>query len=181
MAKYGKIIGQVLQLLAGGFMLGYIRDKRMRRQIYQECDRVWYSIDKRQLFQLLDYLKLNGVIKIIKDNNGIEKVNLTNRGQARLLKYNYHNLVIKRAKRWDKKWRIVIFDIPETKRKVRDALRSKLKKFGFLELQKSIFIYPFSCRDEINFVINFWGISDNVYYLESTISGDNKLRRYFRV
>ena len=53
----------------------------------------------------------------------------------------------------DGEWRIVIFDIPEKFKKAREALRMKLKELGFLELQKSVFIFPYECEDEINFIV----------------------------
>ena len=49
-------------------------------------------------------------------------------------------LKIDKPKIWDKKWRIVVFDIPEKQRGARDSLRTYLKKLDFYELQKSIFI-----------------------------------------
>jgi len=44
--------------------------------------------------------------------------------------------------RWDGKWRIAIFDVPESKRPLRDYLRSVLKRLGCREFQRSMWIYP---------------------------------------
>jgi DNA-binding transcriptional regulator PaaX len=99
----------------------------------------------------------------------------------RALRYQFNNLIIKRPQRWDKKWRIVLFDIPEEKRKIRDALRKKLKNLGFLEFQKSVFIFPYPCSNEINFVVNFFDIHNYVYYLEAPISSDFDFREYFKL
>jgi len=44
---------------------------------------------------------------------------------------------------WDGKFRIVIWDIPEKKRIVRDLLRRNLRKWGFAHFQKSVWIYPY--------------------------------------
>lgn len=43
----------------------------------------------------------------------------------------------------DNMWKIVIFDIPETKRNIRNTLRSKLKALGFKKWQESIWISPY--------------------------------------
>lgn len=43
---------------------------------------------------------------------------------------------------WDGRWRIVIFDVPESQRPVRDYIRSVLKRVGFYEFQRSMWIYP---------------------------------------
>jgi hypothetical protein len=44
------------------------------------------------------------------------------------------------AKKWDKKYRVVIFDIPEKKKKTRDWLRQELLMLGYKKLQESVFI-----------------------------------------
>lgn len=44
---------------------------------------------------------------------------------------------------WDGKWRIVLFDIPEAKRPVRDYLRNVLKRHGFVEFQRSMWAWPY--------------------------------------
>ncbi len=46
--------------------------------------------------------------------------------------------------RWDGKWRLVIFDIPEHARGVRARLRSLLKGYGFVALQASVYVQPFA-------------------------------------
>ncbi len=45
---------------------------------------------------------------------------------------------------WDKKWRLVVFDIPEDKRIPRDHLRRYLKMLGFGKVQRSIWISPYN-------------------------------------
>src|SRR3990167_2211250 len=60
--------------------------------------------------------------------------------------------------KWDKKWRVVIFDIPEKSRMARDALRRKLKELEFRELQKSVFVHPYECKKEIDFIIEFFNL-----------------------
>lgn len=45
-------------------------------------------------------------------------------------------------RKWDKKWRFVFFDVPETKRTQREYLRFILRTVGFKEYQKSVWAYP---------------------------------------
>lgn len=52
------------------------------------------------------------------------------------------NLKISSSAKWDGKWRIVLFDIPESRRPVRDYLRNVLKRHGFTELQRSFWVWP---------------------------------------
>ena len=58
-----------------------------------------------------------------------------------------------------------MFDIPENNRSARRALRIKLDQLGFAKYQKSVFIYPYSCRDEINFILNYFNVKNFVNYI----------------
>ena len=99
-----------------------------------------------------------------KPDESIEII-LTEKGKLKALEGKIDELEIKIPKTWDKLWRVVIFDIPEEKRRARDVLRERLKKLGFLELQKSVFIFPYECKDEIEFVVEIFEIRKYVRYL----------------
>jgi len=181
MARKAKLMIQVLELLAMGTMLGFTKSKKERRKLFEESDRIWYSMDRKQLYQILERLKLRHAIQIIKCSDGIEAVQLTNLGKALSLSHQFRNMQLMPKRKWDKKWRFVLFDVPESKKKTRDALRRKLKHLGFLEFQKSVFIYPYPCREEINLVINFFDIAELVYYIEAPIIPDVIFRKHFKI
>ncbi len=174
---------KILNLLGEGFQLKFERSKRGRRAIHEACDRTWHSIDRKHLYYVLDQLRLKEVIRAIKEGDNIEKMALTNKSRAYSLKQRFKIVSLKNPQKraWDKKWRIVLFDIPEKFRSKRDALRKKLKSLGFLEFQKSTFVYPFSCEDEIHFIINFLEIPEYVYYIEAPIVPDHRLRKHFKL
>src|SRR5579864_1971248 len=50
----------------------------------------------------------------------------------------------------DNKWRMIIFDIPEDKRGIRDLLRTKLRQLGFKKWQNSIWVTPYKISPELN-------------------------------
>ncbi len=181
MATYGLLMGKIFGMLATGFALNLTNDKRQKFQLHQECDHLWHEINRKQLYHVLRRLKLNGLVKTIKQTNNTERVLLSEKGKKRWIEYQFHNLKIRKTKRWNGKWRIVLFDIPEPQKKIRDALRRRLKNLGFLEFQKSVLIYPFPCENEINFIINFFNIEDYVYYLEAPISPDYNFRQHFNL
>lgn len=180
MREYGALVGKILEFLNYGFLLGFTKNPKERRRLLEDCDRAWYEIDRKVLGQALKRLKLQGVIKEV-EQNGSSKISITNLGQKRFLEHRLRNLKIEPKKKWGRKWQIVLFDIPEAQRKTRDALRGKLKELGFLEFQKSVFIFPYPCKNEINFIINFFNIADRVYYLEAPIVPDGDFRRHFHV
>ncbi len=88
-------------------------------------------------------------------------------------------LVLKKKKKhWDKKWRLVIFDIPEKSRGERAALRSLLKNYGFQQIQRSVWLSPFDVLNEVEkSLINF---STEVILIEtSKISRSNYFKKIF--
>ena len=96
----------------------------------------------------------------IKIKKGIVKI--TKQGRERILIYKLNEMKIIKPKKWDKKWRLVVFDIPNLRRKTSNFLRKKLLDLGFLQYQKSIFIYPHPCRDEIDYIREICEIGNNV-------------------
>jgi CRISPR-associated endonuclease Cas2 len=91
-------------------------------------------------------------------------------------------MTIEKPRKWDKLWRIVIFDIPEKRKAGREALRSKLKQLGFYQLQKSCFIHPFDCKSEIDFISEIYEVSPYVNIIVAReVEGAKQLRRIFNL
>lgn len=109
------------------------------------------NISRTQFKRSFDKLSDKGLIGVSKDGDKTI-VRLTKSGKKKVLKFKFEDLAIKKQVKWDKKWRIVIFDIPEPYRTGRNALAFKLRELGFVPLQKSVWIYPYPCEDEVDFV-----------------------------
>jgi len=123
------------------------------------------------------------LIKII-EKDGQEFLEITELGRKELLRYNIDELSINKSEKWDGKWRMVIFDIPEKYGEGRRALSKKLKELGFYRLQKSVFIYPYECENEIDFIREFFGVKKFVILLRvSTINEyhDLIIKKYFNL
>jgi DNA-binding transcriptional regulator PaaX len=87
---------------------------------------------------------------------------------------------IKKRKRWDKRWRVVIFDIPEKRRQTRDDLRSMMRHFGFYKLQDSVWIYPYDCEDVIALAKAELKLGASVLYMiVEKLENDRRLREEF--
>ncbi len=94
-------------------------------------------------------------------------VRLVEKGRIHALEYDLENLKIKKQTDWDGRWRIVVFDIPDKKKLAREILRQKLKKLGFHPLQKSVFIYPYPCKKEIEIIKSAYEIWPYVNLIEA--------------
>ena len=77
-------------------------------------------------------------------------IRLTPEGEKVLRKIELRNFKMKIPRKWDGRWRIIIFDIREKRKLLRDNLRSKLSLIGFVRLQNSVWVYPYDCEDLIN-------------------------------
>ncbi len=77
---------------------------------------------------------------------------------------------------------MVIFDVPEHLKKGRMALSTKLKELGFHPLQKSVLVFPYPCRDEIDFVLELFNLRPYVRFLTvHEIDADFDLPKVFHL
>ena len=135
---------------------------------------------KERIMRAIKRLKKNRLVAMY-EKNGELFIELTISGKKRLLNYQLENLVLQKPSKWDGKWRIVIFDIPEKHKKAREALRHNLHRLGFYPLQRSVFAYPYSCKDEIDFVSEFFAVGNFVNYFEANyFDDDSKLKLHFQ-
>ena len=134
----------------------------------------------KQISQALYALKKRKLIKLTQEGKMI-LLTLTEGGDKRCLRYAFEALKIPRPRKWDGKWRLVLFDIPEDLKAAREALRSKLKQLGFLQFQKSVWIYPHQCEDEIDFISELFAIGRYLNLLAVEIEKDQPLRAHFKL
>ncbi len=90
--------------------------------------------------------------------DGSLTIELTEKGRKRALRYHADDLTISTPPRWDRVWRVLVFDIPEQHKQARETFRFHLKKLGFYPLQRSVFILPYPCRDKIDFLSELYGV-----------------------
>ena len=151
--------------------------KPLLRALTRKC-----GLKKSEHFaRSITYLKRRRLV-FIGEKDGQQILTLTEEGKKRVLQFDLDKIVIKRPRKWDGYWRLVLFDIPEKYKLGREALRSKLKQLGFFQLQKSCFIHPFDCRSEIIFISEIFEVSPYVnYVLVKELEGSNQLLKHFNL
>lgn len=122
--------------------------------------KTWKDVNKKDLGRIIKRLEKQQMISI-RENGDKISIEMTEKGKRRLLEYDFENIQLK-AKKRDGKWRIIIFDIPENKKRSRDAFRRKLLEMGLVRWQDSVFVSAFPCKNEIDFLTNYLEISDYV-------------------
>lgn len=84
--------------------------------------------------------------------------------------------------KWDGKWRIVFFDVPEGKRPLRDYLRNILKRQGFQEFQRSMWVWPYRLPEFLKKLLSDPQMRKYAKAVTATdIDYDDDLRRRFRL
>ena len=178
MARRGSAQEKILLLLLSGLTLGLSRSPRGYFKILKATHKAWKEIDQRYLTSSIRALYKSKLIHEKDNRDGTTTFILSLEGRRVALTYNLDKMTIEKHK-WDKKWRIVIFDIPEKKKKMRDIFRFRLKGLGFLELQRSVFVLPFECHNELEYVIEFYNIRKFVRFIEANHI-DNELDLKYR-
>lgn len=136
----------------------------------------------RKTTQTIRRLQENRLLSI-KEKRGKFVVELTKEGKRKFKEIQFERLQITKPPQWDKKWRIVIFDIPDKSfKRARDVLRGKLKEWEFYPLQKSVWVCPWPCENEIQLVTELYGIAAyvNVVVAEKILD-DLSIREHFGV
>lgn len=91
-------------------------------------------------------------------------------------------LMTRKKKRWDHRWRMVVFDVPERRRKVRRRLCALMREVGFVRLQDSVWVYPYDCEEFMALLKADLKIGKDVLYaIAETIEHDAPLRRHFEL
>ena len=119
-------------------------------------------LKRAEFLKALWYLKKKKYVEVLEQDGQLVKIKISGKGIERIKKFDLDGLKIEPMKKWDKKWRLVLFDIPDKKKTAREALRRKLKELGFYHLQKSVFVCPWECVDEILFLRKMFEIEPYV-------------------
>ena len=122
----------------------------------------------------------NQSLKFQNASSGKKYLTITEEGRRQLNILEARNFNLKQPKRWDRKWRVIIFDIGEKQKRTRDQLRITLNRIGFVKLQKSVWVYPYDCEDFIMLLKANFELGRNLLYLVvDEIENDKWLKEIF--
>lgn len=141
----------------------------------------WERYNKSYLRQSLRRLEAGKLIeRSVVD--GQDVITITKDGRKKVLKYALEQLEVKKPKSWDGNWRVVIYDIPARDKGLQLIIRDALKTIGFYQMQESVYLFPYPCYDEVEFLRSFYGAGSMVKYLLVTkLEDDASYRDYFGV
>lgn len=133
--------------------------------------------ERNRIWKALKYLEEKQRITL-EERGGNTYVHLTGKGRIQLDEESIWDLAIDAPRRWDRKWRMVMFDLPSRNESVRQSFRLKLEDFGLKMYQRSVFIYPHECYEHVITVAKWYGVDSHVRYIVAEEIND--ARKYLK-
>lgn len=154
---------QQLKFKPNYFLSHSFSDYSSKRKIYYQS-----------FYNLLRYKYLQR--KLIKN---VEYFEITKKGKYKALKYR---LKERTKQKWDRKWRLIFFDIPQNKDFFRNKLRENLQLLGFKYLQKSVWVCPYNVRKELGIIVDYYNLHDYIQFaVIEFLENDSELKKKFNL
>lgn len=139
----------------------------------------WQQFNQSRLKQSLRRLKDQKVVEIV-PYIGHDILKITEKGHKKIIQIKLESL--KLTKKWDGKWRLIIYDIPKHQKKERNYFRQMLKNLECLQLQKSVYLTPHPCEEEIEYLRQLFNVSNEVKILKvANLENEKPYRDYFGI
>ena len=84
---------------------------------------------------------------------------------------------------WDKKWRLLIYDLTGLSKSTKDTFRKKIKSWGFYQMKRTVWVSPYDYQKELNQLCKLLKINPEtiIYTTTESIAKENQLRKYFKI
>lgn len=171
-----KLLGLSTLLTASLIMpgIGFLVKEYQKEKIKKD-KKEWEKFNLWRLRQVIKRLEKQKTVEIF---DGI--VRITEKGKQKLLQYDLERMELKR--KTDGNWRLIVYDVSNLRKVQRDLFRSMLKRLNFLRLQESVYLTPFVCDDEIEYLKQIFCLNREVQILKlSGIEKEQVYRNYFGI
>lgn len=181
--KNNLIKDTVLKIALGGaFILVSITSPYFLHQIAKNYFKDKAEKSVRIRAKKLRELEKKKIVSFKELGNGKIKIELTHKGKLLTREYDLDNLKLNKPKIWDKKWRVIMYDIPDYHKKARDAFRRKIREMGLYPIQKSVWVSPYDCMPEIEFLCAVFDIDMNSHICQiatTNIPNEKTVKKWF--
>lgn len=136
----------------------------------------------RRINQGIGRLERGGLVAV-SGTHAERRIEITEKGQAVMEELEFREYEIPEPAFWDGKWRMLIFDITERRRRVRNQLRRLLHGMGFVRLQDSVWVYPYPCDEFVSLVRAHLksGVGEVRSFVAEALESDRALREHYRL
>ena len=140
----------------------------------------WGKYNLWRLRQVIKRMQNSKYIELIEEDN-IQVVKITEKGKMKLLKYNIDKMKLDESS-WDGKWRLVVYDVVKSKRNNSEMFRKAINNLNLLKLQKSVYLTPFKCDNEIEYLRQIYNVGNEVLILKvGSLENEKAYKKYFGV
>ena len=157
------------------FLLNKIAEQYLKDKILKMRRKRAKKLRELQKKKLIEFKELgNGEVRLV----------LSHKGKQLVMQYNLDDIKIKKPKKWDSYWRILIYDIPISQRKASNAFSKKLRSLNMYQLQKSVWISPYECLAEIEFICTVFEINMDKYvsyFKTKEIPREKEIKKVFNL
>lgn len=178
---------EILKLVgAGAFLAASIAIPNLPRAVKpflknENEFEVWKRFNISYLKRTLKRLEKEKFVEF-DEEDGMQIVKISENGRKRIVRFALNELEIRKPKIWDKKWRLISFDLPEKLKSERKIFVEYLNAWGFYPLHKSVYLHAYPCLKEIDFLREYLRIGAYVrLFIVSSIENDNLFLDFFGI
>lgn len=174
----------VLKVLAGTGIVSVSLIAPQMTRLFKELDRP--AKNRQRLYRRIDQAVLRlscSGLATISGERGRRKVSLTGKGRALAQTIEHEIYTIPEPALWDGKWRVLMFDMRESRKHARDRLRRMLANAGFVRLQDSVWVFPYPCDEFVSLIRAHLksGVGEMLSMVVEALESDGRLRTHFRL
>lgn len=182
MYKLGTVKRKIILALLGGVALGFSSDPRQYYRNLRLIRSEWRKINQQAFTRSIRRLSKEKLLEEKRLPDGSFALVLTAKGkrEAKILELLGNSIKFKKPKRWDRRWRVVLFDIPEKDRLFRDILREHLRNLKFMKLQHSVFVSPYPFEKPISELVEVYSARPYVRIITAEkVDNETSLKKHF--
>lgn len=162
-----QIIKALLWLLkSGGKILVEEGYRFVEKQVPAKLKSQFKLKGKAEFKRILYYSYRRGYVRKVSGSGDGAEIAITKIGEQKLTELEFQALSLTKNQKWDGKWWVLAFDIPENKRAARYQIRKLIKQLGFRQLQRSVWVHPLPCAEAIQIIKDSYGIHADLVLLK---------------
>ncbi len=151
-------------------VLNEFSPRSVTRQLYTTADLSHFKKDKKVVRNTLFRLVNRKLIEIeITDKE--KAIKLTQRG-LEILFSKFPSIKFEDYK-WDGQWRVVVYDIEEETRRLRERLRQFLRGHGFSIVQRSVWFSPYPIENELETFLKKEGLWEKIMVFKTVLKEED--------
>lgn len=184
--KYASVKNVLKIIGAGAFLVGSLVAPNLPLALKpfvtnQEEYEIWKRFNVPYLKRTLKRLEKQKLVEF-DEEDGFQIAKITEPGKRRILRIAIDELAVRKPKFWDKKWRLVSYDIPGELKRLRTIFREYLRAWRFYPLHESAFLHAWPCEKQVEFLREYLGIGEYVRIFQvSKIENDEPFKDFFGI